>query len=298
MTSFFKLVFLMLLLAPVTFCNAKGWFDWFSADNTGTVKKKRLSVIPGVLRDQIASMEKEVDQLAHDSKERAQLLFRIDQRRRQIDNIKLIARGMPVDEFDEFVKLDDEAAMLRMLLRPRAKDESALQADPKHARLVALTTQLDATRDRYGLLVRKGHQPAEVIRNFHRRHMSEEVVAEVQRLREEILVEPDEDKLRELRNELHDLYMRSRNRKPSTDEELETIDAETAKLETELDMVTSYLEQAVKRDDDRAIELGRAKLQKIKGILDQSVIQRVLTLRKNRDLELMAERIKESGPPS
>ena len=31
--------------------------------------------------------------------------------------------------------------------------------------------------------------------------------------------------------------MRSRNRKPSTDEELETIDAETAKLETELDMV-------------------------------------------------------------
>lgn len=113
-------------------------------------------------------------------------------------------------------------------------------------------------------------------------------------------------------------YMRSRNRKPSTDEELETIDAETAKLETELDMVnnwgrgandfkccaprernlttryllgretkpfrlppqhttlasshhcsaplastqvTSYLDQAVERDDNRAIELGRAKLQ-------------------------------------
>ena len=48
----------------------------------------------GILRDQIASMEKEVDQLAHNSKERAQLLIAIDRRKRQIDNIKLIARGM------------------------------------------------------------------------------------------------------------------------------------------------------------------------------------------------------------
>ena len=75
----------------------------------------------------------------------------------------------PIDDFDAFVQLDDEAAMLRMLLRPKAKDEAALQTDPQHARLLELTAQLDATRDKYGLLVQKGHQPAEVVRNFHRR---------------------------------------------------------------------------------------------------------------------------------
>lgn len=289
MAGLCKLLIALLLLAPITFCNAKGWLDWLYGEEVKAIKKTRLSVIPGILRDQIASMRSEMERLPHGSKERELLVFRMDQRSRQIENIKLISRGMPIDDFDKFVRLDDELALLRAKLRPHAHDEERLRSDADHKRMLELAAQVDATRNKYGLHYAKGQQPPEVVDNYHKRHMSEFVVSEVQRLRKSLEEEEDEDKIRAIRKRLDDLYKREVERKQPTAEELEVVNAETANLENERELVKVYLENAHRRKDDNAIHLGRLKMRKIREVVEQSVMQRVLLLRKKRDLELKAK---------
>ena len=75
----------------------------------------------------------------------------------------------PLDDFDNFVKLDDELALLRVKLRPKAHDEAALTADTDYKRMTELREQLDTERKRYGMDTRRGQQPPHIVENFHKR---------------------------------------------------------------------------------------------------------------------------------
>ena len=290
-----QIVLVVLLLAPLSLCDAKGWFNWlYREEETHVKKKKRLSVIPGILRDQIESMEQDLEHFSDGSDESEQLKFRIDQRQRQLQNIKLIARGMSLDEFDNFVRLDDELALLRIKLRPKANNIADLTGDSDYKRMVELRDQLDTKRKIYGMDTRRGQQPAHIVENFHKRHMSATVVHRVKILRDKIDVEKDPEKIKAMREELDDLYNRHKSRKQPTEEELAAIKEEDHTLQAELEMTNEYLAAAHANDSEEGVHLGRVRMKEISDILERDLMTRVLMLRKERDLKLRAERFEEA----
>lgn len=74
-----------------------------------------------------------------------------------------------LDEFDNFVRLDDELALLRIKLRPKANNIADLTGDSDYKRMVELRDQLDTKRKIYGMDTRRGQQPAHIVENFHKR---------------------------------------------------------------------------------------------------------------------------------